>query len=102
MVVQRTYREVSTISPLGSLYVIIPIILGIAVLGEDITIFKIFGVVASCISILCLGTKDVRQLLFCLIKTRPSQSATITASVTTKDLGSEHTPLLSNTRESEA
>ena len=68
-VLVRTYREVSTISPLASLYVMIPVILGLSILGENITVYKIIGAVLSSIAILLLSTQDVRQLLFaCLPK----------------------------------
>ena len=37
-------------------------------LGENVTAYKICGIVVSCCSILLLGTKDVRQLLVCVNK----------------------------------
>ena len=68
IVIVRTYREASTISPLGSLYVMLPVILGIAILGESINTYKIIGAVVSCCAILLLSTTDIRQLLVCFPK----------------------------------
>ena len=73
IVIIRTYREASTIAPLGSLYIIITVILGISVLGESVTVYKIVGGIMACVAILLLTTKDVRTLIWACFPKRTAK-----------------------------
>ena len=57
------YRDMSTISPLSALYTIIPTAMGILLLHESVTTYKIIGVALSCIAGVLLSTENIHQLL---------------------------------------
>eukprot|EP00049_Salpingoeca_infusionum_P010737 m.185494 g.185494 ORF g.185494 m.185494 type:complete len:500 (-) comp14731_c0_seq1:286-1785(-) len=54
--------EAAVVAPLESLYVLWPIILGMAVLHEAATPLKIAGIFASLVGILMMGITDFREL----------------------------------------
>jgi|GEM_PF-533656 len=51
-------EEVSVIVPLGGLNIIIPIVLGILLLGEAITLRKLAGIIFALLSILLLSGRE--------------------------------------------
>lgn len=50
--------QVSVLAPLTSLYIVIPIVLGIAVLGEPLTRRKAAGILLAIVAIYLLSTTD--------------------------------------------
>ena len=76
------YRDMSTISPLSALYTIIPTAMGILLLHESVTSYKIIGVVLSCIAGVLLSTENIHQLLYIC---KPSQYSPVALDELSKD-----------------
>lgn len=70
LITLRQHREASRLSPLGSLYVLVTVILGLAILGEPLTAYKGVGTVLACIAVLLLATKNVRELFVLCLPSR--------------------------------
>ena len=59
-------EEAAVVSPLSSLYVLIPVILGMTALGEDAHPWKLTGIAAAIIGVLLMGVRDWSTFLPCM------------------------------------
>lgn len=55
-------EEASVVAPLSSLYVLWPVILGMTILEESVTLFKILGIIFAVFGVLLMGINNFHQL----------------------------------------
>eukprot|EP00047_Mylnosiga_fluctuans_P004057 m.232478 g.232478 ORF g.232478 m.232478 type:complete len:404 (+) comp12365_c0_seq1:87-1298(+) len=57
-------KDSSLVAPLTSLYILWPVILGIAVLGDNVSVYLVVGIIVACFAIFLMSITDMRAFLF--------------------------------------
>ncbi|EGD80353.1 hypothetical protein PTSG_10607 [Salpingoeca rosetta] len=63
-------QEAAVVAPISSLYVMLPVVVGMGFLGEAVDAWKLGGVAASVLGVLLMGVRDWSTVLPCLYRHR--------------------------------